>query len=56
MGDEDATARRAQEVTIERWEYDYPSWAVVAYHPVITTSDGTPVEEIVVITGNPGKG
>jgi hypothetical protein len=49
VNDVDATARRAEQVTIERWEYDNPSWVVVDHHPVITTAlDGKPVEETVV--------
>jgi hypothetical protein len=40
-------ARRPDDVTIERWEYDNPSWVVIAHHPVITTAvDGTVADEI----------
>jgi hypothetical protein len=47
MADEDMTARRAREVAIERWEYDNPSWVVVALHAVITTAlDGKVLDEI----------
>jgi hypothetical protein len=47
MYDEDATARRAQEVTVERWEYDNPSWIVIGLHSVITSApDGAAHDEI----------
>jgi hypothetical protein len=47
MSDHDATARRAEAVTIDRWEYDNPSWVVIAHHPVVTTApDGQLLEEI----------
>lgn len=50
MSDHDAIARRAEAVTIERWEYDNPSWVVVARYPVITTAlDGKIVEDIEVL-------
>lgn len=38
---------QADDVTIERWKYDNPSWFVIAHQPVITTApDGKLVEEI----------
>ncbi len=47
MNQFDDPVSRADEVTIERWEYDNPSWIVIAHHPVITTSpDGKVLEEI----------
>jgi hypothetical protein len=49
MSDHDLAARRAEAVTIERWEYANPSWIVMLHHPVITTAlDGKPVEEMMV--------
>jgi hypothetical protein len=46
-------AKRPEEVTIERWEYDNPSWEVTTQYPFITTTiDGKPVEELVVEVRN----
>lgn len=45
MSDNDTGARHPEDVTIERWEYDDPSWLVIIVHPVIWTPPGGEVVE-----------
>ncbi len=47
MSQFDGPISRADEVTIERWEYDNPSWVMIGHQPVITTApNGKLLEEI----------